>query len=167
MTMALEQAEAALANGEFPVGCVIAQEGRVIAAGKRSGTAENRVGFSEIEHAEINALKTLESSGSGFNPEKAVVFSTMEPCLMCFGALIIAGIKTIVYAYEDIMGGGTGCNLKDLPELYSKADLTIIKGIMRTESLSLFYEFFKKKDNLYWKNSLLEVYTLEQFHKLK
>ena len=167
MNIAIEEARTALDNGEFPVGCVIVQGDRVIASGKRTGTTGQAGSFSEIEHAEINALKALESAAHDFNPSEAVIFSTMEPCLMCFGAIMIAGIKTIVYAYEDAMGGGTGCDLQTLPELYSQSDLNLIKGIMREESLALFYEFFNKKDNLYWKNSFLERYTRDQFSRTK
>ena len=86
----------------------------------------------------------------------------MEPCLMCFGALLIAGIGEIVYAYEDVMGGGTHCDLSQLPKLYSSNPASIVPGIMRAESLALFKTFFSSPDNAYWKNSQLAAYTLAQ-----
>ena len=81
---------------------------------------------------------------------------------MCFGAILLSGINTIVYAYEDPMGGGTKCDLKKLPSLYAKAKIDVIPGVLRQKSLDLFYDFFNKETNLYWKNSYLERYTLEQ-----
>ena len=162
MELALEQAQKAFDGGEFPVGCVIVQAGKVIANGARLGTTSGKLFFSEIDHAEIRALKYLETSDTQFDPEKSILFSTMEPCLMCFGAIILSGIKKIVYAYEDPMGGGTTCDLKKLPPLYQNCRIDVVPGVLRQKSLDLFYSFFNKEDNLYWKNSYLETYTLDQ-----
>ena len=162
MDLALEQAQKAFDNGEFPVGCVIADQKQVIASGARIGTTADKSVYSEIEHAEIRALKNLESLDKKFVPGNLTLFSTMEPCLMCFGAIILTGITTIVYAYEDPMGGGTKCDVSKLPLLYKNAKIDVVPGVLRQKSLDLFYDFFNKKDNLYWKNSYLENYTLKQ-----
>ncbi|SDT88978.1 tRNA(adenine34) deaminase [Desulfobacula phenolica] len=162
MGLALEQAQMAFDRGEFPVGCVIVQDEKVIAIGSRQGTTLDRAFFSEIDHAEIRALKKLENIGTQFDPERSILFCTMEPCLMCFGAIILSGIKKIVYAYEDPMGGGTTCDLKKLPPLYKKCGIDIVSGVLREKSLDLFSNFFNKETNLYWKNSYLETYTFEQ-----
>lgn len=161
MGLALEQAKAAFNKGEFPVGCVIVQDGKIVAIGARKGTAPDKPFCSEIDHAEIRALKSLEAGNVQFEPGKAVLYVTMEPCLMCFGAIILAGIKKIVYAYEDPMGGGTRCDLKGLTPLYEKCSIEIVPGMLRRKSLDLFVRFFNKKTNLYWKNSYLETYTLD------
>ena len=106
MGLALEQAKRAFDKGEFPVGCVIVEAGKVIANGTRRGTAPDKKVFSEIDHAEIRALKQIEAGNRPPSFGELTLFSTMEPCLMCFGAILLSGIKTIVYAYEDPMGGG-------------------------------------------------------------
>ena len=162
MELALREAEKAFKKGEFPVGCVIAAHGRVISTGSRKGTMAGKNHVSEIDHAEIRALKNLEKSDLKSALAGSVLFCTMEPCLMCFAATILAGIKKIVYAYEDPMGGGTCCDLDRLAPLYRKSRITIVSGVLRKKSLKLFKAFFKKKDNLYWKESLLEHYTLNQ-----
>jgi tRNA(adenine34) deaminase len=162
MGFALEQAQKAFDQGEFPVGCVIVQDKRVIASGARQGTAHANSFCSEIDHAEIRALKHLETNDIQFVPEKSILFCTMEPCLMCFSAIILSGIKKIVYAYEDPMGGGTSCDLKNFPPLYRNCKIDIVPGVLRQKSLAFFYDFFNKEDNLYWKNSYLEKYTLAQ-----
>ena len=162
MELALEQARKAFEEGEFPVGCVIVQTGKVIASSARLGTTPDKLFVSEIDHAEIRALRYLETIDTQFEPEKSILFSTMEPCLMCFGAIILSGIKKIVYAYEDPMGGGTTCDLKKLSPLYQDCGIEVVPGVLRQKSLDLFYLFFRKADNLYWKNSYLETYTLDQ-----
>ncbi len=159
MGLALEQAQKAYDLDEFPVGCVIVQDGKVIASGARQGTTLDRPFFSEINHAEIRALKNLETRECEFDPEKSILFSTMEPCLMCYGAIILAGINKVVYAFEDPMGGGTKCDLKKLPLLYEKSKIEVISSVLRQKSLDLFYKFFNKESNLYWKDSYLEIYT--------
>lgn len=160
MTKALQEAEAAYSRGEFPVGCVIVQGGDVVASGSRTGTSSKMSRPSEIDHAEIRALKSLERSKTSFASEAAVLYCTMEPCLMCFGAIILSGIRRIVYAYEDVMGGGTGCDVKKMTPLYQNSGVEIVPGVLRAPSLQLFEKFFLAEDNLYWKNSLLERYTL-------
>ena len=162
MEAALVQARAAYDAGQFPVGCVIVQDGRVISSGARAGTAGELAFFSEIDHAEIRALKALEGFEGEFRPGDAVIYCTMEPCLMCFAAIILSGIKTIVFAYEDAMGGGTGVDLTTAGPLYGDARVRIVPHVLRQKSLDLFYKFFNKEANLYWKGSLLEAYTLSQ-----
>ncbi len=165
MEKALGQARMAYDAGQFPVGCVIVQGGTVIAEGARTGTDKTAPFFNEIDHAEIRALKSLACGRAGFSARDATLFCTMEPCLMCFSAIILSGIKTIVYAYEDVMGGGTKADLNRLPALYRDADVAVIPHVLREKSLDLFYDFFNKEDNLYWRNSMLEKYTLAEKEK--
>lgn len=155
-------AQRAFDQGEFPVGAVIVCDGRVVAEGQRLGTLGLSGRPGEIDHAEIGALGQLTSLGPDFDPGRAVIFSTMEPCLMCFAAIILSGIKEVVYAYEDVMGGGTGCDLETLPLIYKESGIRVIPGVLRKKSLDLFIKFFQKEDNLYWKDSLLQRYTLDQ-----
>ncbi len=163
MGMALREAEAALARGEFPVGCVIVQAGQVIAKGSREGTSGGSPLFSETEHAEMRCLANAEKQAKVFDPAGADLYCTMEPCLMCFGAILIYGIRRVVYAFEDPMGGGLGCDLGSLPPLYRDRRPVIVPGILREKSLELFYTFFKRDRNAYWRGSLLEKYAIGQF----
>ncbi|MDZ7833140.1 MAG: nucleoside deaminase [Desulfobacterales bacterium] len=160
MEKALEEAKAALTAGEFPVGCVIADGARVLAAAGRSGSRGDCP--NELDHAEIIALRRLQEAGYTGNRRELTLYSTMEPCLMCLGAIILNNISRIVYAYEDVMGGGTGCRLADLPPLYADAGITVIPDVMRAESLALFRAFFSEPGQSYWQDSLLAQCTLEQ-----
>jgi tRNA(adenine34) deaminase len=160
MTAALEQAEAAYHAGEFPVGCVLVHKDRVLATGRRTGTTTK--GVNEVDHAEMVALRRLVLAGRDVAPAEIVLFSTLEPCLMCYGAAILSGIRTIVYAFEDVMGGGTGCDLTQLSPLYREAGTSIISHVRREESVQLLKAFFANPENVYWKESLLARYTLSQ-----
>lgn len=160
MEKALDQARAALGAGEFPVGCVIADEARVIATGAREGSSGAIP--NELDHAEINALRRLQEVGYEGDMNRLTIYSTMEPCLMCFGAIILNNIPRLVFAYEDVMGGGTACRLESLPPLYSNSNITVVADVMRQESLALFQSFFSDSRQAYWKNSLLAQYTLSQ-----
>jgi tRNA(adenine34) deaminase len=164
MEQAIKAAKTALSAGEFPVGCVIADKKHILATGFRQGTAGPYL--NEIDHAEIITLRHLSENQSPKNtPEnmdELSLFCTMEPCLMCFGAILLSGIKRIVYAYEDVMGGGTRCDLSGLPKLYKDANIMIVPHVLRRQSLELFKAFFSNPENKYWKNSLLAEYTLAQ-----
>jgi tRNA(adenine34) deaminase len=81
---------------------------------------------------------------------------------MCYGALIISGIGEIVYAYEDVMGGGTSCDLSILTPLYKNSRISLIPNILRSESLKLFKSYFSNADTNYLQGSLLEKFTCSQ-----
>lgn len=158
MHAALDEAKTALESREFPVGCVMVHDGKIVAKGQRinsKGPNQN-----EMDHAEMVALKNLFKEHSELDRSKIIVYSTMEPCLMCYGTLLLNGIRKIVYAYEDVMGGGTGIDLKLLAPLYREMEVTIIPHVLRWESLELFKIFFLDRDNIYWQDSPLARYTL-------
>ncbi|MDA8163890.1 MAG: nucleoside deaminase [Desulfobacteraceae bacterium] len=159
MREALAQAEQALAAGDFPVGCILVRGGEILARGRRvnsRGPATN-----ELDHAEINALRELPGRPDAA-PTGIVAYSTMEPCLMCFAALLLNGVREIVYAYEDAMGGGTGLHLAHLAPLYRQMEVAVTPSVLRAESLALFRRFFADPANNYWQGSHLAAYTLNQ-----
>lgn len=158
MGKALEQARTALAEGEFPVGCVYVVDGEIVAAGRRRNSSEDQ--RNEIDHAEIVTLRTLLAGPNGVDPAGIIAYTTMEPCLMCYATMLLSGIRTFVWAYEDVMGGGTSLSLTELPPLYARMQPTHFGGVLRTESLKLFQQFFSRFS--YWQDSLLSQYTLEQ-----
>jgi tRNA(adenine34) deaminase len=161
MGKALELAQAALQSGEFPVGCVITLNGRIVAQGGRTGTAAGR--FNEIDHAEMAALRQLSASVDQRGQcRQATLYCTLEPCLMCCGAALISGIGRLVFGYEDAMGGGIGFLGSGTAPLYREAEPTVVAGVRRRESLALFQAYFSDPQNRYWQDSLLARYTLAQ-----
>jgi len=162
MKEALELAEIALKEGEFPVGAILVYKNEILATGSRKGTTGEFV--NEVDHAEITALRNLagRKEFNEINRQEMTLYCTMEPCLMCFGAILLSGIGKIVYAYEDAMGGGTKIDPKNLSPLYRERKISIIPSILKKESLAIFKAYFSNPSNSYWKPSLLSDYTLAQ-----
>ena len=158
MREALIRAKKALSAGEFPVGCVMVYQNSIIATGSRISTVTNSI--NEIDHAEMIALRRLADLKENVNNSKITLFCTLEPCLMCYSAIFLSGIRKIVYAYEDVMGGCTRCDLTKLAPLYKNDLISITPNILRKKSLELFKTYFNNPKNIYWKGSLLSGYTL-------
>jgi len=162
MQVALKQAQEALVQGEFPVGVVFVHKGQIVASGKREHTHEQKETVNEIDHAEILALRSFLAKETTIPLDELTVYSTMEPCLMCYATMILNGIRNMVYAYEDVMGGGTNLPLELLNPLYAEMKVNVVPHVLRQESLELFKQFFSDPENLYWKDSLLANYTLSK-----
>ena len=158
MDAALDEARAALAAGEFPVGCVFVADGAIVARGHRENSGED--GRNEIDHAEVLTLRHLLAIRPAIDPGAVTVYSTMEPCLMCFSTLLLSGVRNFVWAYEDVMGGGTNLPLSMLNPLYRGMEVHLLDQVRRDESLRLFQQFFRTGS--YWQDSLLARYTLAQ-----
>ena len=159
MEKVLILAEKALSKGEFPVGCVIVYENKVLASGSRIHSKGSII--NETDHAEIIALQQLAYK-KDIEKNKVSVFCNLEPCLMCYGALILSGIGEIVYAYEDVMGGGTSCDLSKLNPLYKNTKVSLTPNILRSKSLTLFKTYFSNPETNYLQNTLLKRVTLSQ-----
>ena len=163
MEEALNEASDALSRGEFPVGCVMVYDQQIIARGRRRQSgAQAGQPANEVDHAEILALRNLLNSAHQAPLDKVTVYATMEPCLMCYATLLISGIRTFVYSYEDVMGGGTALRLDQLPLLYRTMVVSITPHILREKSLFLFKQFFKTNTNPYLRDTTLAEYTLAQ-----
>lgn len=160
MQRALDIARNALEKEEFPVGCLVVYEDRIIARGERINTRQAVP--SELDHAEMIALAQLEKLSEPLDRSRMTLYATLEPCLMCFGALLISGIGTLVYAYEDAMGGGTNCDRSRMPALYQDNGVKVVPDVLRSESLALFKAYFSNPQIDYWRGSLLARYTLAQ-----
>ena len=158
MHQALDEARLALDAGEFPVGCVLVLDDHVVGrAHRRNSTGAL---FNEIDHAEVVALRKLLADHPGIDCSRITAYCTMEPCLMCFATMLLSGIRRFVWAYEDVMGGGTSLSLQGLSPLYKEMEVALVPGVLRSESLALFGRFFQ--DYSYWQGSQLADYTLEQ-----
>jgi tRNA(adenine34) deaminase len=140
MREALEGARIAGQAGGLAIGAVLVLDGQVIARGHNTCEAEQN----QILHAEMNALmngaKPLWNAGSRWAlRENAVLFTTVEPCPMCLGAIVMSYIPHIVFAARD----GNVCSdqsVRENPYIRRKIQ-TYLGGVLETESRALITEF--------------------------
>ena len=141
MTIALEQARAAAAGGEVPVGCVIVRDGAVIAsAGNR--TVGDR---DPTAHAEMLAIRQAASATGSERLSGCDLYVTLEPCAMCAAAISFARIRRLYYGAADPKGGAVASGVRlfeaatchHRPEVYS--------GIAESEAGELLREFFRAR----------------------
>ena len=100
MAEAIEEAHAAARDGETPVAAIVVRGDAILSVGRNTKTSE-RSGFA---HAELNALLDARPL-LGRRPEGCVLYSTLEPCPMCLGAITFSGVRTLVYGASDPEGG--------------------------------------------------------------
>lgn len=101
MRLALELARFSEREGEIPVGAIVVLDGEVIGRGCNSPVAK----VDPTAHAEIVALREAAANLRNYRLVGATVFSTLEPCVMCAGAIVVARIKRLVFAARDIRFG--------------------------------------------------------------
>ena len=141
MTKAIELAEQAYKKDEVPVGAVVVKENKVI--GK---------GYNQIEllgdataHAEMIALSAAyETNGSKYL-HGATLYVSLEPCVMCAGALILSKIDRLVFGASDSKSGACGSlfNIHNNPSLNHRFE--VIQGILEADAENLLKKFFAKK----------------------
>jgi len=136
MKMALMEAQKAKEQGEVPVGVVIVCKDKIIARGHNLTETLNDV----TAHAEMQAITAAASALGGKYLEECTVYVTVEPCVMCAGALGWAHISTLVYGASDEKRGYT----RFAPgSLHPKT--TVVTGILQEECARLMTDFFRSK----------------------
>ncbi|CAI9110387.1 OLC1v1010398C1 [Oldenlandia corymbosa var. corymbosa] len=150
MKLALDQAKLALDSLEVPVGCVIVEEGKIIAHG-RNRTNETR---NATRHAEMEAIDVLLEQWQKLGLSKADVakkfsnctlYVTCEPCIMCAGSLSILGIKQIYFGCANDRFGGCGSILSLHSSIGDQTKCFKCEGgIMTTEAISLLRTFYEQ-----------------------
>jgi tRNA(adenine34) deaminase len=141
MRAALAEARCALAAGEVPIGAVVAIDGSIAAAG-----FNQPIGSSDpTAHAEIVALRAAAKAVGNYRLTDAIVCVTLEPCLMCVGAMLHARVGTIVYGAPEPKTGALGSTLDVLKSLGLSDRIAIIPGILEDECRELVQDFFKQR----------------------
>jgi len=136
MKQALSEAKIAFDKGEIPVGVVVVCKNRIIARGYNLTETLNDV----TAHAEMQAITAAASTLGGKYLQNCSVYVTLEPCVMCAGALGWAQISDLIYGASDEKRGFS----KFAPQaLHPKT--TVLKGILENECASLMVDFFKSK----------------------
>lgn len=138
MQMALAEANKATAMGEVPVGCVIVANGQVVGRGHNLTETLADV----TAHAEIQAITAAANTLGGKYLNDCTLYVTLEPCVMCAGAIGWAQVQRVVYGAADEKRGFTIYAPK---ALHPKC--TVLSGVLETECRELIQTFFAKKRN--------------------
>jgi len=141
MEAALEQAKLGLAAGEVPIGAVVVVEGEMVAR------AFNRpiAGVDPTAHAEVLALREAARVTGRYRLTGATVYVTVEPCLMCVGALVHARVREVVYGTPEPRTGALVSAFPglDLPGLNHRFDVT--GGVLEEPCRQIIQEFFRER----------------------
>lgn len=141
MEEALKEAKKAYLKEEVPVGCVIVYNNEIIARAHNT-RHKNK---SALDHAEILAIKKANKKLNAWMLDGATIYVTLEPCLMCAGAIFQSRIKRVVYAASEPKFGAFG-SILDLsnPEYKFNHKVELTKGILEAEASLLLKTFFKE-----------------------
>jgi tRNA(adenine34) deaminase len=141
MSQALEAARQSLPHDDVPVGCVLVANGEILSVG------ENRreVDADPTAHAEIVALRAAAAKRGRWRLDDVTAYITLEPCVMCAGALLNARVARVVIGALDEKAGAVGSryNLLNDPRLLHEASLTY--GVLGEESAALLGDFFLER----------------------
>lgn len=138
MRLALAQAALAGAAGEVPVGAIVVLDGVVVGRGYN-----HPVGASDpTAHAEVLALREAGRAIGNYRLTGATLYATVEPCLMCVGALVHARVATVVYGVADPKGGAVR-SLLDPNALPLNHRFEAVEGVLADDCRRVLQEFFR------------------------
>jgi tRNA(adenine34) deaminase len=140
MRMALEQAAAAGAQGEVPVGAVLVRGTEVIATGGNAPIASH----DPTAHAEVQALRAAGRALGSYRLTDTTLYVTLEPCVMCAAAIVHARVRRLVFGAWDPRLGAAGSitDVFALPQLNHRVD--VFGGVLMEECAQQLQEFFGK-----------------------
>jgi tRNA(adenine34) deaminase len=141
MRLALNQAEIAQNNDEVPVGAVIVLDGQVIAQGYNLQEGTNDV----TRHAEIEAIRQANQKLENWRLTGAQIFITVEPCLMCSGAILLSRISQVYFGAFNAKGGCAGNNINLFQQNFFNHHSDVEGGILAADCARLMSNFFQKK----------------------
>lgn len=140
MKEALRQAKKAEALEEVPIGCVIVQNGRIIARGyNRRNTDKNT-----LSHAELNAIRRASKKTGDWRLEDCTMYITLEPCQMCAGAIVQARIGRVVIGAMNPKAGCAGSILNLLEHPQFNHQVEVERGILERECSEMLTDFFQQ-----------------------
>lgn len=139
MRLALLEAEIAFKEEEVPVGAVLVINNEVIARdhNRREST------FDPSAHAEMLVLRAAAKNIKNWRLDKATLYVTKEPCIMCAGAMINARLNRLVYGCEDVNAGAVDNIYKILYDRRLNHQVSVVSGIMQDECASILKRFFQ------------------------
>jgi len=139
MRLAVEQARIANEEGEVPVGAILVKDGLLIAEAHNQPISTN----DPTAHAEIQLLRIAGKKLENYRLVNTTLYVTLEPCIMCLGAMIHARIKRVVYGANDTKSSTCAVSI-DIKSLdYFKNQINITGGILENDCSQILHNFFK------------------------
>ena len=140
MKEAIRQAKKAYALDEVPIGCVIVQDGKIIARGyNRRNTDKNT-----LAHAELTAIRKASRKTGDWRLEDCTMYVTLEPCQMCAGAIVQSRMKKVVIASMNPKAGCAGSVLNLLQMAAFNHQVEIERGLLEEECSKMLSQFFRE-----------------------
>ena len=143
MKEALKEAELARLEDEVPIGCVIVKDDQIIARSHNQRDKTNN----PLGHAETLAIKKASEVVGDWQLVDCTLYVTIEPCIMCAGAIIQSRIKKVVYGAPEYKGGAFGSSIDILNAENINHRPEVIKGVLEEECSAIIKEYFKSKSN--------------------
>ena len=141
LRQALELAADAELGGEVPVGALVVLGGRVIGRGRNSPISRS----DPTAHAEILALREAASATGNYRLEGATMYATLEPCIMCAGALVAARVSRLVFGARDLRFGGVRSKFRLADTDLLNHRVEIVEGVLGAECAELMQRFFNSR----------------------
>jgi tRNA(adenine34) deaminase len=141
MTEAISLARQAEANGEVPVGAVVVVDGQVLGRGFNSPIRLN----DPTAHAEIIALREAAVALGNYRLPSATLYATLEPCVMCAGALVAARVRRLVFGARDLRFGGVRSKFQVADSELLNHRIEITEGVLGGECVGMVKRFFERK----------------------
>jgi len=141
MRIALEEAKAAFLKDEVPVGAVLVRDGRILAKAHNSPISLN----DPSAHAEMLALRQAAEIIGNYRLVGAELYVTLEPCVMCAGAIILARIKRVIFGARDPKCGAVTSLYNILTDQRLNHQVEVTEGILQKECGQIMSRFFREK----------------------
>lgn len=141
MQLAIDEARAATEHGDVPIGAVVVHEGELIA----SGHNRREVDGDPTAHAEILAIRVAAARLGSWRLEGCTLYVTLEPCVMCAGALVLARLPRLVFGADDPKAGAVGA-LYDVPrDPRLNHQVEVVRGVEAETCAALLRDFFRAR----------------------
>ena len=141
MRMALEEAQKALDKDEVPVGAVVVLEGKILARAYNSPITSS----DPSAHAEILALRQAAAAIGNYRLTGALLYVTLEPCIMCAGAILQARLARLIFGARDPKSGAVASLYEILSDARFNHKVEVTEGILKEECGEILSRFFRQK----------------------
>jgi tRNA(adenine34) deaminase len=141
MVLALDEARAALAHDDVPIGAVVLRDGEVIAARHN----ERELTGDPTAHAEVLALRDAAAAIGSWRLDGCTLVVTLEPCVMCAGAAHLARVDRVVYGAVDVKAGALGSLYNVGTDARLNHEFAVVSGVRADEAAELLTTFFSSR----------------------